>query len=112
MTVHLVGHSSVMQEAKREGDTELMPFWKEHNNECHTMHQKIDILAARLGFPFHPVDRRALEFARPRARDNRSGPAEVGVLVSSLNTAGSQQAVVALPTSVAPRWGPSPPGRV
>ena len=57
VTMCMVGHSTVMQKAKGEGDVELVPFWKEHNSECHTMHQKIDILAARLGFPFHPVDR-------------------------------------------------------
>ena len=57
VTICMVGHSSAMQEAKREADTEPVPFWKDHNSECHTMHQKIDILAARLGFPFHLVDR-------------------------------------------------------
>ena len=57
VTVRLVGHSAAMREAKQAGYLEPVPFWKEHNVECHTMHHKLDVLAARLGFPFHLVDR-------------------------------------------------------
>ena len=112
-----------MQEAKRDGDMKQVPFWKEHNSEYHTMHQKIDILAAQLGFPFHLVDRRALEFAWPRVRDNRGGLAKDGGPVSFPNMVGSQQAMAACTTgsqqvvaafslAIVPRWGPSPPSRV
>ena len=81
VTMQMVGHSSVVHEAKRYGDAEPVHFWKEHKSECHTMHQKIDIIAAKLGFLFHPVDRRVLECARPRARDIRSRPVDAGVPV-------------------------------
>ena len=30
VTMHMVGHSSAMKEAKGEGDAKLVPFWKEH----------------------------------------------------------------------------------
>ena len=89
-----------------------MPFWKEHNSECHTMHQKIDILAATLGFPFHPVDQWALEYVQPQARDNRSDPVEAGVPVGFLNTAVPLQAITGSSPSMAPPWEYSPPGRI
>ena len=63
--IRLVGHSAAMREEKQAGDLEPVPFWKEHNVECHTMHHKLDVLVARLGFPFHLVDHRAMEIARP-----------------------------------------------
>ena len=71
VTVRLVGHSAMMREAKQAGDLEPVPFWKDHNAECHTMHHKLDVLAALLGFPFHPVDRRALDIAQPWERTGR-----------------------------------------
>ena len=74
-----------MQEAKRDGDTEPVPFWKEHNSECHTMHQKIDIIAAKLGFPFHLVDGRALECTWPWEKESWSRPMCVGVSVGVHN---------------------------
>ena len=57
VTMRLVGHSSVAREAKCEGDEEPVKVWKEHNNECHLMHQKIDFIAAKLGIPFYPAGR-------------------------------------------------------
>ena len=71
VTVRLVGLSASIQNAKQEGDEVPIPAWKEHHGECHTMHHKLDVLAARLGFPFHPADRRALEIARPREKSER-----------------------------------------
>ena len=53
--MRLVGHSSVVREAKCEGDEELVEVWKEHNSECHLMHQKIDVIVAKLGCPFYPA---------------------------------------------------------
>ena len=38
VNMSLVGHSSVMKEAKCEVDEEPMKAWKDHNSECHLMH--------------------------------------------------------------------------
>ena len=55
VTMRLVGRSSVAREAKCEGDEESVKVWKEHNSECHLMHQKIDVIVAKLGCPFYPA---------------------------------------------------------
>ena len=63
-----MGYSSVVREAKCEGDEELVKVWKEHNSECHLMHQKIDVIAAKLGIPFYPVGRRQRSMLDHRRR--------------------------------------------
>ena len=123
VTVRLVGHSAALQEAKRVGDLEPVPFWKEHNVEFHTMHHKIDVLAARLGFPFHSVDSRAMATARPRERIIRSGKEDEGgpkeawnsagpMFSSSVLVSGSQQPTVGSPSAAFPRWSSLPSGRI
>ena len=112
VTMRMVGHSSVVREGKGDRDAEPVHFWKEHNSECYTMHQKIDIIVATLGFSFHSVDRRALECAQARARDSMSGPMDAGVPVGVQNVAAPQHASMASCPSVSPRWGTSPPGHV
>ena len=87
------------------------------------MHQKLDVLAARLGFPFQPVDCRAIEIARPQERIIRSGMVEEGVHVDSQNkagpmqmistlTIGSQQSAVVIPSAAVARWSSLPPGQI
>ena len=112
-----------MQEAKRDGDSEPVPFWKEHNAECHTMHEKLDILAARLGFSFHLVDRRAMEIARPPEHIIHSGVEDEGGTVGAQNSAGpmnstsvlassSQQLADGSPSATIPCWSSLPSGRM
>ena len=123
VTVHLVEHSTAIHEAKRDGDSKPVPFWKEHNSECHTMHQKLDVLAAHLGFPFYPVDRRAMEIARPWERTIRSDMTDEGGPVEARNTAGPLNSTSALvsgsqhpdagsPSAAIPRWSSLPSGRI
>ena len=63
----------MVRESKSEGDEELVKVWKEHNSECHLMHQKIDVIIAKLGIPFYPARRGPTEYARPRAKGSRCG---------------------------------------
>ena len=79
VTVCLAGHSASLREAKQEGDGEPIPFWKEHNAEYHTMHHKLDVLVAHLGFPSHLADRRAMETARPQEKIGRCVQEDPGV---------------------------------
>ena len=55
VNMNLVSHSLVSREAKREGDEETTRAWKEHNDDCHLMHRKIDVMAAHMGIPFYPA---------------------------------------------------------
>ena len=68
VNICLVGHSSIAREAKFEGDVEPVKAWKEHNSECHLMHKKIDVIAAKLNIPFYSAGRGAEEFAHPREK--------------------------------------------
>ena len=66
VNMKLVDHSFMEWEAKSTGDKEPVRAWKHHNGECHLIHQKVDILASRLGISFYAVGKVLEEMARPR----------------------------------------------
>ena len=66
VNMKLVGHSFMEREVKSAGDEEPVRAWKHHNGECHLIHQKVDILASRLGISFYAVGKVPKETARPR----------------------------------------------
>ena len=85
------------------------------------MHHKLDALASRLGFPFHPADRRALETARPWEKTGRCVQDYPGVIEevrcpagpmfpSSPLVSGMQPLVAGSPPAVVPRWSANPSG--
>ena len=49
VNMKMVGHSYMEREAKIAGDEELVREWKHHNGACHLIHQKVDVIASRLG---------------------------------------------------------------
>ena len=73
VNMKLVGHSFMEREAKSTGDEEPVRAWKLHNGECHLIHQKIDILASRLGVSFYAAGKAPGERARPRACCDQCG---------------------------------------
>ena len=44
--MNLFLHVSLSQEAKKEGDEELVRAWKDHNVDCQLMHRKIDLMVS------------------------------------------------------------------
>ena len=66
VNMKLVGHSYMEREAKMAGDEEPVREWKHHNGECHLMHQKVDVLASRLGVSFFAASKGLDEVAHPR----------------------------------------------
>ena len=66
VNMKLVGHSYTEREVNMVGDEEPVWEWKQHNGECHLMHQKVDILASHLGISFFAVGKDSDEVARPR----------------------------------------------
>ena len=61
----LVGHSYTKQDAKMVGEEEPVWEWKQHNGECHLMHQKVEILASHLGISFFAAGKDSDEGAHP-----------------------------------------------
>ena len=83
------------------------------------MHHKLDALASRLGFPFHPADRRVLETSRPRQKTDRCVQERPGVIEevrrpagpmspSSPLVSGMQPLVAGSPPAVVPHWSANP----
>ena len=66
VNMNLVGHSFMEWEAKSARDEEPVRAWKHHNGECHLIHQKVDILASRLGISFYATGKAPQETTRPR----------------------------------------------
>ena len=66
VNMNLVGHSFMEWEAKSARDEEPVRAWKHHNGYCHLIHQKVDILASRLGISFYAVGKVCKEMAQPR----------------------------------------------
>ena len=107
--MRLVGHSSVAREAKCEGDEEPVKVWKEHNNECHLMHQKIDFIAAKLGIPFYPAGRGPTEYARSQVKGSRYKKTLGGECVGNQSGAVPQNATAVSASVVCPSLGDAPP---
>ena len=104
VTMHLVGHSSIVKEAKFDGDVETIAVWKEHNNEFHPMHKKIDVIAAKLNIPFYSVGRDPEEFACPRAK----GSHRCRTLCGCHGVAGSQVTSFVQDSIAGPRLDANP----
>ena len=84
--MHLVGHSSIVRDAKSDGDVERVAVWKEHNSECHLMHKKIDMITTKLNIPFYSMGRGMKEFSHLRGR----GSHRCNTLCGFHGVAGSQ----------------------
>ena len=80
----LVGHSYIEREAKMVGDEEPVREWKQHNGECHLIHQKVDVLASRLGVSFYAGGMGNDEVARPRESCGQCGKKKRRILSPSL----------------------------
>ena len=63
VNMKLVDHSFTDQEADTVGDEEPVRAWKQHNGECHLIHQKVDILTSHLGISFFAVGKAPDEMA-------------------------------------------------
>ena len=66
VNMNLVGHSFMEWEANSAEEKEPVRVWKHHNGECHLIHQKVDILASRLGISFYAAVKAPEKTARPR----------------------------------------------
>ena len=66
VNMKMVGHSYMEREAKMASDEELVREWKHHNGECHLIHQKVDVIASRLGVSFFSVGKGLDEAAHLR----------------------------------------------
>ena len=70
VNMNLLSHSLVSREAKREGDEEPVKAWIEHNDDCHLMNRKIDVMGPHMGIPSYPVGEMQEEVTRPHEMGN------------------------------------------
>ena len=80
VNMKLVGHSYAEREVKMAGDEEPVREWKQYKGECHLMHQKMDILASRLGISFFAAGKDSDEVARPREYCGQCGKKKQRIL--------------------------------
>ena len=71
------------REAKQAGDKEPVKAWKYHNGECQLIHQKVDIIASRLGVTFYTVGKGHEEAVRPWDSCGRCGKKHKSVISPS-----------------------------
>ena len=83
VNMKLVGHSYMEREAKMAGDEESVREWKHHNGECHLMHQKVHVIASRLGVSFFVAGKGLDEVARPRDSFDKCGKKQRRILSPS-----------------------------
>ena len=89
------------------GDEEPVKAWKFHNGECHLIHQKVDIIASRLGVSFFVARKGPEEVAHPRDNYGKCGkkkkwilsPLQPGVISPGLTPAPAQSMVSFLPSA-------------
>ena len=83
VNMKLVGHSYIEQEAKMVGDEEPIREWKHHNGEYHLIHQKVDVIASRLGVSFFAAGTGLDEVARPWDNCGKCGKKQRRILSPS-----------------------------